>query len=57
MKTNGGHYRVAATFLLSLFLRQMHNLIVITGQKRDLASNEKSTIVSELGNGKTTIEI
>ena len=27
------------------------------GPKRDLTSNEKSTIVSELGNGKTTIEI
>lgn len=27
------------------------------GQKRDLTSNEKSTIVSELGKGKTTIQI
>ena len=32
-------------------------MIVIMGRKRDVTPNEKSTIVSELGKGKTTIEI
>ena len=32
-------------------------MIVIMGQKRDHTANEKSTIVSEIGKGKTNIEI
>ncbi|CAI9737187.1 carcinoembryonic antigen-related cell adhesion molecule 5-like [Octopus vulgaris] len=39
------------------FSFEVPNLSVIRGQKRDLTSNEKSNIVSELGKGKTTIEI
>lgn len=35
----------------------MPNLIVIMDQKRDFTLHEKSTIVSKLGKGKTTLEI
>ena len=35
-RKHGGHYRVVAAFLLSQFVRQVPNLIVIMGRKRDL---------------------
>ncbi|CAI9715197.1 Hypothetical predicted protein [Octopus vulgaris] len=57
MHTNGSHFHETATILLFLIIRQVPNKSVIMGQKRDLTSNEKSSIVPEIGKMKTTLEI